>query len=70
MIMFGPCASKLTSGGKMEGERRKIKQKRSKDQTFGYRESKAESKYLRSQPFNFLVLVPQFLPHFTLGSMK
>lgn len=47
--MFGTCDKKLTGGAKVEGERRKIRQKRSRDQTFGYRERKAESKYLSSQ---------------------
>lgn len=70
MTMFGACANKLASRAKMEEERRKLRQKRNKDQTFGYSERKVESKYLISQQFNFLVLVPQFLLHFTLGSMK
>lgn len=71
--MFGTCDKKLTGGAKVEGERRKIRQKRSKDQTFGYRERKAESKYLSSQQLFHPpppVLFPHFLLHFTLRSMK
>lgn len=71
MTMFGTCDNKLTGGAKVEGERRKIRQKRSRDPTFGYRERKAESKYLSFQQLcSPLVLFPQFLLHFTLDSMK
>lgn len=55
----------------MEGERRKIRQKRSRVRHLATEREKWQANVLVSQQFYFLILVPQFLGHFTsLGFIR